>query len=62
MGFMKTLIFELAVVCSAVFFNGCVATESSVERAGFQIEQGLTGRGQIVPNNPMRDSFGSNYD
>lgn len=42
-------------------FNACAVTESSIEDVGTQFEQGLQGRGRIVPNDPTTDAFGPVY-
>jgi hypothetical protein len=57
---MKTLI---ALFLSAFFLGlgGCAFTESSVEDVGGQFQEGLQGRGRIVPDNPTSDSFGPLY-
>lgn len=57
---MKTII---AVFVGLVFIGlgGCALTESTVEDVGGQLQQGLTGRGQIVPDSPTSDSFGPLY-
>lgn len=57
---MKTL----AVLFLSVFFlglGGCAFTESSVEDVGGQFQEGLQGRGRLVPDNPTSDSFGPLY-
>jgi len=58
---MKGVIF----FCVTGFFallSGCAISEQSVEDVGSRFEQGLQGRGQIVPNDPLRDDFGPEYN
>lgn len=43
-------------------FTGCAVTEGSLEDVGGQLQQGLEGRGRIVPDNPTSDSFGPVYN
>lgn len=43
------------------FFGGCTVAEQSMDGVGTQFQDGLQGRGAIVPNNPTTDSFGSDY-
>lgn len=43
------------------FFAGCTVAEQSMDGVGNQFQEGLQGRGSIVPNNPTSDSFGSDY-
>jgi hypothetical protein len=45
----------------ALGFSACAVSESSLEDVGTQFEQGLQGRGQIVPNDPTSDGFGPLY-
>jgi hypothetical protein len=49
----------LAVV--SLGLAACAVTESSLEDVGTQFEQGIQGRGQIVPNDPTSDGFGPVY-
>ncbi len=42
-------------------FSGCSVTEESVEGVGTQFQEGIQGRGHIVPNDPTSDSFGPVY-
>jgi len=43
------------------FFAGCSVAEQGVDGVGNQFQEGLQGRGTIVPNTPTSDSFGSDY-
>lgn len=61
MKILKTLLFGSALLGMVSVHSGCAVAESSVEGVGQQFEQGLTGRGQIVPNDPTRDSFGPEF-
>ena len=42
--------------------SGCAISEQSVEDVGSRFEEGIQGRGQIVPNNPTSDIFGPEYN
>jgi hypothetical protein len=52
--------FFLMMFCVAGL-AACAVTESSLEDVGTQFEQGIQGRGQIVPNDPTSDGFGPIY-
>ncbi|MFA7344764.1 MAG: hypothetical protein WC003_10700 [Terrimicrobiaceae bacterium] len=41
--------------------SACSVADSSASGVGQQFQNGIQGRGQIVPNNPTHDSFGSDY-
>lgn len=58
---MKGVIF-FCMTGIAALLTGCAVSEQSVEDVGRQFEQGIQGRGQIVPNDPLRDDFGSEYN
>ncbi len=52
----------LFVGCAALLLLGaCSVADQSAADVGTQFQDGLQGRGQIVPNNPTGDSFGSDY-
>jgi hypothetical protein len=57
---MKSM-FHLLVLCGILLLGGCAISEQSVDEVGQQFQEGIQGRGRIVPNDPMTDSFGSNY-
>ncbi|MFY8269524.1 MAG: hypothetical protein ACOVLK_09010 [Terrimicrobiaceae bacterium] len=57
---MKGVIFFSALNI-ALLLSGCAISERSMEDVGQQFEQGIQGRGQIVPNDPTTDDFGSEY-
>jgi hypothetical protein len=48
----------------AVLFalGACQVAEQDISGVGDQFQQGLQGRGRIVPNDPLSDSFGSDYN
>ncbi len=51
-----------SVLVLAVFaLSACSIAEQDASAVGDQFQQGLSGRGQIVPNDPTSDSFGSDY-
>lgn len=58
---MKGVIFFCMTGLLALI-TGCAVSEQSVEDVGRQFEEGIQGRGQIVPNDPLRDDFGSEYN
>ncbi len=53
-----TLFFGLL---AAVVLTGCSAADQDAVKVGDQFQRGIQGQGQIVPNNPSSDSFGSEY-
>jgi len=57
---MKMLV-KVLLVASSLVLVGCAFTESSVEEVGGQFQEGLQGRGRIVPDDPTSDSFGPLY-
>jgi hypothetical protein len=58
---MKGVIF-FCVSGLLVLLSGCAITENSAEDVGEQFQRGIEGRGQIVPNNPLSDDFGPDYN
>jgi hypothetical protein len=58
---MKGVIF-FCIAGFLALLSGCAISEQSVEDVGSRFEQGLQGRGQIVPNDPLRDDFGPEYN
>ena len=42
--------------------SGCAISEQSVEDVVTRFEEGIQGRGQIVPNNPLSDDFGPDFN
>jgi predicted small secreted protein len=54
---MKRVFFFLAGLVS-IGLSGCAVTEG----VGQQFQRGIQGGGQIVPNDPLRDDFGPEYD
>lgn len=53
-----TLFFSLLF---AAVMAGCSIAEQDASGVGDQFQRGIQGQGQIVPNNPTSDSFGSDY-
>lgn len=41
--------------------NACSVADESAAGVGQRFQNGLQGRGQIVPNDPTGDSFGPEY-
>ena len=58
---MKGVIFFCMAGVLALL-TGCAVSEQSVEDVGRKFEEGIQGRGQIVPNDPLKDGFGSEYN
>ncbi|MEO8207149.1 MAG: hypothetical protein ABI615_13290 [Chthoniobacterales bacterium] len=52
----------ILVLAVLAFLGGCAVTEQSTGDVGQQFQNGLTGRGQIVSDKPMNDSFGSDFN
>jgi len=52
------LFFSVALLLT---LNACSVADQDASGVGQQFQSGLQGRGQIVPNNPGHDSFGSDY-
>ncbi len=55
-----TLFFGLLAVL-AFGLTGCTVAEQKPGEVGNQLQRGMQGQGQIVPNNPTSDSFGAEY-
>ena len=41
--------------------GACSVADQGASGVGQQFQNGLQGKGEIVPNNPTRDSFGPDY-
>jgi hypothetical protein len=52
------LFFSVALLLT---FGACSATDQGATRVGQRLQDGLQGRGEIVPNNPTGGSFGADY-
>lgn len=57
---MKSLIF-FASLLALLSLGACSTAGQGVDGVGQTFEDGIQGRGKIVPNNPTSDSFGSDY-
>lgn len=57
---MKGVIFFFALVL-VLSVAGCTVADQDGPRIGERLQDGLQGRGKIVPNNVTSDSFGSDY-
>ena len=55
-----TLFFGL-LAATAIMLAGCTVAEQQPGEVGDQLQRGIQGQGQIVPNNPTSDSFGAEY-
>jgi hypothetical protein len=58
---MKGILFFLTA-CAAILLGACANTELQVDQVGSKLERGLRGQGQIVPNDPLKDSFGQEFN
>ena len=54
-------IFFFITTCMAVFLGACANTDRPLDEVGSKLERGLRGQGQIVPNDPLKDSFGQEF-
>ena len=57
---MKGMFFLFTVVL-LFSLGGCSVAEQDAGAVGQKFQDGLQGRGQVVPNNPTKDSFGPEY-
>jgi len=57
---MKGLIFILSLQI-LLLLSGCAVSEQSAEDVGEQFQEGIQGRGKIVPNDTLSDDFGPDY-
>jgi protein involved in sex pheromone biosynthesis len=57
---MKGLIFILSLQI-LLMLSGCAVSEQSAEDVGEQFQEGIQGRGKIVPNETLSDDFGPDY-
>jgi hypothetical protein len=58
---MKGVIF-FCMLALLGLISGCAISEQSVEEVGTRFGEGIQGRGQIVPNNPLSDDFGPDFN
>lgn len=52
----------ICALVAAVLLGGCALAEQDAAGVGNQFQEGIQGRGRIVPNDPTADSFGSEYN
>lgn len=57
---MKGMKFLLGCVASFLL-GACSVAQQDAADVGQQFQDGIQGRGRIVPNDPTRDSFGPEY-
>jgi hypothetical protein len=57
---MKGVIFFLSFHI-ALLLGGCAVSENSMDDVGQQFQEGIQGRGKIVPNAPLSDSYGPEF-
>lgn len=58
---MKGIFFFFST-CLIVLLGACANTDTRpLEQVGSKLERGLRGQGQIVPNDPLQDSFGQEF-
>jgi len=60
LGQVKTVSLFLMILTVGIF-GGCTIAEEDASGVGNRLQEGLQGRGKIVPNDPMNDSFGPEY-
>ena len=46
---------------AAIALIGCSVAEQNAADVGEKFEQGIKGRGRIVPNSPTSDAFGPDF-
>jgi hypothetical protein len=44
-----------------LLLGGCAVSEQSAEDVGEKFQEGIQGRGKIVPNDTLSDDFGPDY-
>lgn len=54
-------VFLLFSVVLLFTLGACSVAEQDASGVGQQFQNGLQGRGRIIPNDPTRDSFGPDY-
>jgi hypothetical protein len=57
---MKSVIFFLMLLVP-VFLNSCAVSEQSVGEVGEKFQEGIQGRGTIIPHNATTDTFGPEF-
>ena len=57
---MKGLVLILSLQI-LLFLGGCAISEHSAEDVGEQFQEGIQGRGKIVPDRALSDDFGPDY-
>lgn len=57
---MKGMLFYLTILL-LFSLGACSVAEQDANAVGQKFQDGLQGRGQVVPNNPTKDSFGPEY-
>jgi hypothetical protein len=57
---MKSVFFILSLQI-LLLLGGCAISERSAEDVGEQFQEGIQGRGKIVPNQTLSDDFGPDY-
>ena len=57
---MKGMLFCFTIIF-LFFLGGCSIAEQDASAVGQKFQEGIQGRGTVVPNNPTKDSFGPEY-
>jgi len=57
---MKGVFFFFGLVL-LLTLGACSVSEQSAAGVGQQFQDGIQGRGRIIPNDPTQDSFGPEY-
>jgi hypothetical protein len=58
---MKGMKLFLGCVVTLVLLGACSVAQQDAADVGQQFQDGIQGRGRIIPNDPTRDSFGPEY-
>jgi hypothetical protein len=57
---MKSVIFFLMLL-APVFLTSCAVSEQSVGEVGEKFQEGIQGRGTIIPHSATTDTFGPDF-
>ena len=57
---MKGMLFCFTMIL-LFSLGGCSIAEQDANSVGQKFQEGIQGRGTVVPNNPTKDSFGPEY-
>ena len=57
---MKGMLFYFTIIL-LFSLSGCSVAEQDASAVGQKFQDGIQGRGTVVPNNPTKDSFGPEF-